>query len=101
MKPELFFYKCDVPTRKEEIPPFSKAMQATVVERSFKKDTSCFGKWREDNAGTIGQSFKLDIEHWKGHRFIKEDEERKRTENVLKENFAFLKDCFIHLISKN
>jgi len=54
MKPELFFYKCDVPTRKEEIPPFSKAMQATVVERSFKKDTSCFGKWREDNAGTIG-----------------------------------------------
>ena len=62
LHPEVFVYKCDVPIRKEELPPFSKASKAVVVERSFKKEVSVFGKWREDNAGTVGQSFKLDIE---------------------------------------
>ena len=53
LKPELFVYKCDVPFRTEEIPPFSKTMQSKVIERFFKKETSVFGKWREDTAGSV------------------------------------------------
>ena len=31
LKPDIFFYKCDVPIRTEELPHFAKQMQSTVV----------------------------------------------------------------------
>ena len=53
LKPEIFFYKCDVPIRTEELPPFAKQMQSKVVEREFKKESSVFSKWRMDTPASV------------------------------------------------
>ena len=81
MKPEIFFYKCDVPIRTEELPPFAKAMQSKVVERKFEKDSSVFQKWRADTTASVTQALNKDLAMWKGTRFIKSDEEVSKNIN--------------------
>ena len=74
-KTEIFFYKCDVPAREEEIPLYSKTMTTTVVERIFEKHKSVYAKWREDTPGLVTSTFNMDIANWKGHRFIKAEDD--------------------------
>ena len=75
LKPEVFFYKCNVPIRTEELPPFAKEMKATVVTRAFKKETSVFSAWKQDTPASLQKAFDCDMAMWKGHRFIKTEEE--------------------------
>jgi hypothetical protein len=89
-------YRTDVPEREEDIPLFFKTMASKVVERQFNKEVSVFKAWRQDTPASLNQAFNEDIKHWKGYRFIKQDEERIETEGVLKKHFARLKHIFIH-----
>ena len=50
-------------------------MENKVVERAFTKETSVFGKWRQDTNPTLNQAFTEDIKGWKGHRFIKAEDD--------------------------
>ena len=75
LQPEVFFYKCDVPARMEDLPPYSKPLNSVKVERTFKKEVSVFMKWRVDTPASLQQAFNKDMELWKGSRFIKIDEE--------------------------
>lgn len=99
IKPECFFYRCDIPERQEEIPIEFKTMQSKVVERSFDKEVSVFKAWRKDTPAILTQAFNEDIKRWKGYRFIKQDEDRMETEQVMKKHFAKLKDVFVHCTS--
>ena len=101
LKPECFFYQCDIPRREEDIPPFAKIMASKVIERGFTKETSVFGKWRADTESSINTAFNEDRKFWKGHRFIKEEIDRTDTELILKKYYLQLKDCFIHLASNS
>ena len=82
LQPEVFLYKCDVPARAEDLPPFAKQMQSTKVERAFKKEVSVFMKWRADTPTTLQQAYNRDVDLWKGSRFIKVDEEVSRPPNA-------------------
>ena len=101
LAPQCFFYHCDVPKRTEEIPVFAKPMQSKVVTRNFNKDSSVFKPWRLDTAGTELQAFKEDIKLWKGYRFIKSEDDKEKTEAVLKKHFGKLKDVFQHLAANS
>ena len=76
-------------------------MQSTVVERSFNKDNSVFRAWRADAGSTLNNAFNEDIKLWKGYRFIKDELERKETEDKLKKYFPILKDIFINLAARS
>ena len=76
-------------------------MQSTVVERSFNKDNSVFRAWRADLQSTLNNAFNEDIKLWKGYRFIKDEGERKETEDKMKKYFPILKDIFINLAARS
>ena len=69
-------------------------MKTTVAQRVFDKEKSVFAKWRQDTPGSINMAFAEDMKLWKGYRFIKDEADRKATEEVLKEHFVILKDVF-------
>lgn len=50
-------------------------MANKVVERSFNKEMSVFGKWRADTPATLNTAFNEDIKLWKGYRFIKSEDD--------------------------
>ena len=117
LKPECFFYQCDVPKRTEEIGPckfhfvlyallnqlfyflVAKIMQNKVIERAFNKEMSVFAKWKADTPASLSTAFNEDIKQWKGYRFIKSEEDRADTEEVLKKYFLPLKETFLHVAS--
>mmetsp|Transcript_3421 Transcript_3421/g.4525 ORF Transcript_3421/g.4525 Transcript_3421/m.4525 type:complete len:361 (-) Transcript_3421:254-1336(-) len=101
LKAECFMYHSDVPKRTEEIPLFAKPMQTKVVERKFDKDMSIFKPWRLDTPATITQAYNEDIKQWKGYRFIKSEDDRSDTEQVLKKYYGNIKDIFYHLAASS
>lgn len=74
-------------------------MQNKVVERAFNKEMSVFAKWRADSIQSLAQAYNEDIKQWKGYRFIKSEEDKAETEQVLKKYFAQLKNVFLHVAS--
>ena len=43
-----------------------------------------------------------DLHYWKvGNKMIKDDEDRERLEQIIKENYVYLKECFQFLVSKS
>ena len=60
-----------------------------------------FKAFRFDTPAILKQISKEDIRHWKGYRFIKSEEDRADTEEVLKKYFSQLKTVFLHLASSS
>ena len=96
MKPEVFFYQCNVPIRTEEVPVFAKNMTTTTVQRQFRKEESVFARWKRDTKDTLEAAFAEDMLHWKGARLIKDVADRTATVEVLRQHFAILKEIFIN-----
>ncbi len=78
-----------------------KMSKTKTVERRFKKDTSVFRDWKEDNNYVLTKSAELDKKEWKAPRFIRDVEEIDRCWDVIWQNFTKLKDIFINLASKS
>ena len=45
------------------------------MQRVFKKETSVFKEWKEDNFQTYQQLLADDFKFWKIYRFVKDDED--------------------------
>lgn len=69
--------------------------------RYFKKETSVFKDWREDNPSLIEKTAEFDQREWKAARFIKDPSEVQRCWDVILKNFVKLKDLFVTLASKS
>ena len=74
-------------------------MQNKVIERAFNKEMSVFSKWKADTPASLNTAFNEDIKQWKGYRFIKSEEDKADTEEVLKKYFMPLKEVFLHVAS--
>jgi hypothetical protein len=72
-----------------------------MVERRFKKETSVFKDWKEDNNYILQRSAELDKKEWKAPRFIKDFEEIDRCWDIIWQNFVRLKDIFITMASRS
>ena len=72
-------------------------MGTKVESRQFNKETSIFKPWKEDTTTILDQAYSEDIKYWKGHRFIKAEDDRLETEAVLKKYYTQLKAVFLHV----
>ena len=100
LKPEVFFYKVDIPVRQEEIPTFAKTMGTKAFVRKFDYDSSMWKAWKMDTPALVDRAFDADIKLWKGFRFIKDADELKATEAVLKQYYKSIKNIW-HTVSSN
>lgn len=75
MRPELFFYSCNVTKRAEDIPPFARAGTGpTIVTRVFDYNKSVFNAWKPDIPEKLPEICELDFRFWKvGPKMIKDD----------------------------
>lgn len=90
--------KCIINMREDEIHLFEKDNKSKVQQRVFKKDTSVFRDWKEDTTKTLENMFLDDIRFWKIGRFIKDDNDRENTMQVVGKYFLKLKKVFTSLI---
>ena len=67
----------------------------------FKKDASVFRDWKEDTQKSLENMFLDDIRFWKIARFIKDDNDRERTIQVVGKHFAKIKKIFTSLICQS
>ena len=67
--------------------------------RSFKKETSVFDKWIEDNEKIYKQCIEIDSQYWKIARFVKDEEDQANIYKVLLDNFPILKNNFLYVAS--
>jgi len=96
----VFFYRCTVPVRTEQIPPFSKETKSQVVQRKFTKETSVFDSWRVDNDRMLKTIIEEDSMHWKLPKFIKDENDRDMCLVLIQKNVTLLKKVFINLVSQ-
>ena len=57
--------------RTEEIKTFTKVPKIKSKIRTFRKETSVFAPWRQDDKYIINDCISHDIKFWKVPRFIK------------------------------
>ena len=60
-----------------------------------------FRAWEADTQSTLNNAFNEDIKLWQGYRFIKDEGERKETEEKLKKYFPILKDIFTFVAARS
>lgn len=65
----------------------------------FKKETSVFAEWRQDNQQFLDSAFKADIDYSKLPKVLKNMEDLSDTKMMLRANFGQLKTLFINLIA--
>ena len=88
-------YECNIQKRVEEIKPFAKPSKRTNFVRKFDKKSSVFAKWRKDTKEILKAAFEEDMLQWKLQRFIKNEQERELTEDVIRKHYKILKEIFI------
>ncbi|CDW81533.1 UNKNOWN [Stylonychia lemnae] len=69
------------------------------LEEYIEKNANVFEDWKADNEETYQKMLKEDFEFWKINRFIKDTEDIRACEQVIKDNIVVLKDIYITLIS--
>lgn len=72
LKPEIFFYGCNIVPRTEMIPIRSKTIASKQNVRTFKKETSVFKLWHEEKVANIKKQVEMDCSLWKIAKFITE-----------------------------
>ena len=70
-------------------------MVKKVVENKFVRETSIFADFKVDNDTVLAQCFSYDRKYWKIARLTKDVEDLKKTEQILKSNYSFLKQFFL------
>ena len=88
-----------MPARAEDIPQFVKTMKVSQKQRAYDHTKSIFSKWRQDTTSSLNFAFREDIKLWKGFRFIKDEDDRTATENVLNEHYKILKEVYTNAVS--
>ena len=94
-KAGTFVHSCITKFRNDEITPYRKAFKHHIVERRFRRDTSVFARWKEDEDATVKACLEHDLRYWKVPRFIRDPAELRLLEKCVKKNFLYLKNTHI------
>ena len=87
--------------RDEEVPKFEKIIRTTAVVRTFDKAKSVFASWIDDGEDTAVSCIEHDLELWHADKFIKDEEDRAKTADVMRKYAADIKNIFIQLASRS
>ncbi|CDW89852.1 UNKNOWN [Stylonychia lemnae] len=110
---DYFLHKMIAPFREEDIPVYIKQSKMKVFSRVFKKETSVFRDWKEDNDQILARCCDHDYKYWKIPRFVKDPGEVCKSINHLIylqqqkcfdyviQNFTKLKEIFITIASRS
>jgi len=69
-------------------------LKTTLVERTFHKDRSVFAEWRLDDDTTAKMCIDHDLQLWHADKFIKDEEDRENTGNVMRKYAKQIKSIF-------
>ena len=72
-----------------------KTLRTTLVERTFSKEKSVFADWRVDQDNTAKLCIEHDLQLWHADKFIKDDEDREKTADVMRKYATQIKNMFI------
>ena len=81
--------------RVEPVPRFEKNIRTTAIVRNFDKDASVFAEWTSDNETTVRQCMEHDLKLWHADKFIKDEEDREATADVMRKYAKEIKNIFI------
>lgn len=98
---QFFTHKIVVPKRDEDVPNFVKLIRTTPIVRTFHRGTSVFAEWRPDGADTARQCIEHDLELWHGDKFIKDEEDREATAEVMLKYADLIKNVFIQIACRS
>ena len=84
-----------VPKREEDVPNFVKLIRTTPIVREFHRSNSVFADWRPDGSDTARLCIEHDLELWHGDKFIKDEEDREATAEVMLKYADLIKSVFI------
>lgn len=94
-----FVHRCLAKCRVEEVPQYSSTNKLTFVERQFKKETSVFAPWVEDNPKLLEKCCDMDFKYWRIPNMVKNDEDRAQLEKLVRDNFSLIKNNFLYAAS--
>lgn len=78
-----------------------KYIRTTALVRTFNKSNSVFADWKEDRADTALSCIEHDLELVHTDKFIKDENERAETHDVIKKYAKEIKNIFIQLASRS
>lgn len=94
-------YKTVIDYRQESVAAPVKISTKQKVTKVFKKPNSVFARWKDDTEQTREKGFyDHDTINWKLERFVKDANQREKIEQVVFDNFFFLKAIFIELCAE-
>lgn len=90
------------------IPPFTqdvfvsrKTLNRNTVKRVFKKETSVFKHWLNDNAFNVKKTTEHELTMWKVSKFVKDPNEQQLINNEIMNHAVLLKTIFAVTASKS
>ena len=69
--------------------------------RTFDKAKSVFASWIDDGEDTAVNCIEHDLALWHADKFIKDDEDRAKTADVMRKYATDIKNIFIQLASRS
>lgn len=86
--------------RKEELPRFKLGQYSKETkEPPFVKEASVFRRWQQDTKKIVSSALAKDLERWKCHKLIKDEDDLADVVTTVKRRYAELKHIHCNLIS--
>ena len=88
--------------RDEDIHNFAKDEKSRTIHKVFTQQKSVFYPWKVDDKSKYEQMADLEFSCWKvGPKMIKDANDCKNVEKVIRTHYEFLKTVFIYLASRS
>jgi hypothetical protein len=87
--------------RTEEIPIIEKTYSSLSTEIVFKKNQSVFKDWKEDTDTKLKAVVEHDFALYKLTKFVKDEQDREKVENLIKKNLETLKIIHLYYASRS
>jgi hypothetical protein len=95
-----FVHSAIVDFRKEEIPAFKKSFGVRHVVRIFRKDSSVFATWKQDDPFIIGRALEHDVRYWKLGKVVRDKTDLEDLQAYYKKNFHIISGQYTYLSGK-
>jgi hypothetical protein len=79
------------------VPLIDDGQVRNAKKKEFIREITIFADYRIDDDRVLDQCFQHDRKYWKLDRLLKDSNDIKATEKVIRENFKLLKDCFVSI----
>ena len=89
---KFYFHQTITAHRKEKIQ--FKNVEDKIKEQK-QRNPNVFKHWIQDTPQLVEKCMLNDLEHWRVDKFIKDSHELRATLEVIKENYIFLRECYV------